>query len=199
VLRGVRRAGLPESVAEDPEPAVALVLGAGSMGLLHLLVLRAVVPTLRVVVSDPVAVRRELALELGAAGAVAPGDETRRVVGELSRGLGAEAVFDCAGGAAALADGLACSREGGAVVLFAHGGAGERADFELDHLFKHERRLLGTYSSGLAEQAAIFELLVAGRLDPAPLATHRLPLSRFAEAVALSEQRIALKVLLTPD
>ncbi len=154
VLRGIRRAGLPESVSADPAAAVALVLGAGSMGLLHLLVLRAVVPALVVVVSDPLPARRVLAEELGAARAVLPGEPARRAVAELSQGLGAEAVFDCAGGAAALTDGLACSREGGAVVLFAHGGPGERADFELDHLFKHERRVLGTYSSGLAEQAA---------------------------------------------
>ena len=58
---------------------------------------------------------------------------------------------------------------------------------------------VGTYSSGLAEQRDVFRLLVTGRLDPAPLVTHRLPLSRFAEAVALARDRRALKVLLTPE
>jgi len=41
--------------------------------------------------------------------------------------------------------------------------------------------------------------LVTHRLDPRPLITHRLPLSRCAEAVELARQRRALKVLLTPD
>ena len=59
VLRGLRRAGL------DADGA-AVVLGAGSMGLLHLLVLGAAYPGVAVTVIDPVAERRALADELGA-------------------------------------------------------------------------------------------------------------------------------------
>jgi threonine dehydrogenase-like Zn-dependent dehydrogenase len=40
---------------------------------------------------------------------------------------------------------------------------------------------------------------VSGRLDPSPLVTHRLPLSRFQEALDLARERRALKVLLVPD
>ena len=65
--------------------------------------------------------------------------------------------------------------------------------------FKGERRLLGTYSSGLTEQREAYRLLVSRRLDPSPLVTHRLPLSRFEEAVTLARERRALKVLLVPD
>jgi threonine dehydrogenase-like Zn-dependent dehydrogenase len=41
--------------------------------------------------------------------------------------------------------------------------------------------------------------MVGRRLDPSPLVTHRLPLSRFDEAVALARDRQALKVLLSPE
>ena len=56
-----------------------------------------------------------------------------------------------------------------------------------------------TYSSSLADQREVYRLLVTRRLDPSPLVTHRLPLSRFDEAVDLARERRALKVLLTPD
>jgi L-iditol 2-dehydrogenase len=177
----------------------AAILGAGSMGLLHLLVGKALFPTLRFVVSEPLAPRRELALRLGADGAAMPGEPSRRAVEQLSDGQGAGVVFDTAGGAAALAAALALTRPGGTVVLFAHAAAGECAGVDLNQLFKSERRLVATYSSAAPEQTEVLQLLAAGRLDPSPLVSHRLPLSRCGEAVELAASRRALKVLLHPD
>jgi L-iditol 2-dehydrogenase len=196
VLRGVRRAGLLE--ARTGARTVAAVQGAGSMGLLHLLVLGALVPGCRVLVVDPMPERRRLALELGAAAAAAPADEARRAAAELSGGTGADAVFDTAGGAGPLRSALDLCRAGGTAILFAHAPGAERADFDLNALFKGEKRVIGSYSGALAEQAEVFAALADGRLDPRPLVTHRMPLDRFDEAVALCRERQALKVLLTP-
>ena len=196
VLRGIRHARLPETA---PPPGCVAVLGAGSMGLLHLLVLKAIHPDLRIAVSDPLEERLELARRLGADAAAIPGEATRRAVEDLSAGLGADAVFDTVGGAGPLEAALGVSRPGGAVVLFAHASLEECAGFDLNTFFKSERRLLGTYSSSLAEQREVFRLLSLRRLDPAPLVTHRLPLSRFVEAVGLAREQRALKVLLVPD
>ncbi len=204
VLRGIRHARLAETALPGLVPGCAAILGGGSMGLLHLLVLKAVHPTLAVAVADPLEERRNLALRLGADAAAPPGASFQVAVGGLTGGLGADAVFDTVGGAGPLKDALAVSRPGGAVVLFAHAsskgnGRGEQAGFDLNAFFKAERRLLGTYSSSLADQRDVYRLLVTRRLDPSPLVTHRLPLSRFGEAVALARERRALKVLLTPD
>lgn len=193
VLRGLDRADLPNG------EGCAVVIGAGSMGLLHLLVLRAAHPGVGVIVSDPVAERRRLALELGADAACQPGDELVRSVAASSGGLGADAVFDTVGGAPVLTEAVALTRPGGSVVLFAHARPGEPAGFEINPLFKFERRVLGTYSGGVDEQRRVFDLIVSGRLDASPLITHTLPLSRFDEAVALALERRALKVLLVPD
>ena len=171
-----------------------VVQGAGSMGLLHLLVLTAECPSVEVLVVDPVPERRKLAIRLGACGAATPDDALDRVK-ERSGSLGADAVFDTVGGAKPLNAALALSREGGAVVLFAHAEDGERADFTINDLFKHERRIMGSYSGGPREQARVFEHMAAGRLDPAPLVTHRLPLNRFEEGVHLARARKALKVV----
>lgn len=199
VLRGIRHARLEETSLAGTGPGCVAVLGAGSMGLLHLLVLKTLYPDLRVGVSDPQEERRELARRLGADAATPPGEAARETLRELSAGLDADAVFDTVGGAAVLEEALALSRPGGAVVLFAHAETGERAGFDLNAFFKSERRLLGSYSSSLGEQREIYRLLATRRLDPSPLVTHRLPLSRFAEAVALARDRRALKVLLVPD
>lgn len=210
VLRGIRHArlaeiALPAPGDESPIAVTAVILGGGSMGLLHLLVLKSLFRNLRVAVSDPLEERRALALRLGADAAGAP-EEMRTVVealsGGLGAGIGADIAFDTVGGAGPLDAALALTREGGTVVLFAHApvsGGSERAGFDLNPFFKSERKLIATYSSAVAEQREIYRLLATRRFDPSPLVTHRLPLSRLAEGIALANDLRALKVLLFPD
>jgi L-iditol 2-dehydrogenase len=193
VLRGIDKSGLGDR-------GCALILGAGTMGLLHLLVLRAIAERVAVVVCDPLAERRNAALELGATVTCSTGaDDLTAAVEATSAGLGADVVFDTVGGAEPLAVGLSVARPGGTVVLFAHAAELEPAGFELNPFFKSEQRVVATYSATVDEQHRIAELLFAGALDPTPLISHRLPLSRFAEAVELAEARRAFKVLLEPD
>jgi len=192
VLRGLDKAEI------GVEDGCVVVLGAGSMGLLHLLLVRSVLPQARVVVCDPMEQRRLTALSLGATAVCDPGPEIEVAVSRASGGLGADAVFDTVGGRAALRTGLAVARSGGTVVLFAHAGAGELAEFELNSFFKSEQRVVATYSGALAEQQRVTELISSRRFDPAPLVSHRLPLSRFGEAVRLCREREALKILLEP-
>jgi L-iditol 2-dehydrogenase len=199
VLRGVRRSGLLVNAASDPEPRTAVVLGAGSMGLLHLLLLKAVVPGCRVVVSDPVQRRREVALELGADAASPPGTELGSAVRRVTDARGADAVFDTVGGAGLINEAIGLIRAGGTVILFAHAGRGEKASFDINTLFKGEMRVVSTYSGTVEDQETVFELMASGTLDPTPLVTHRVPLSRFDEAVALAGDRTALKVMIVPD
>jgi L-iditol 2-dehydrogenase len=191
VLRGVDRALLPAGGGS------AVVIGAGSMGLLHLLLLRAACPGVEVVVSDLEPGRCDLALELGAAAAVAPAGLEAAVL-EVSGGVGADAVFDTVGGNGPLRQGLGVARPGGTVVLFAHAAAGELAGFELNPFFKTEQRVVATYSGGLGEQRRVADLIGRGALDAGPLVSHRLPFEGCAEAVALARERRALKVLLEP-
>lgn len=191
VLRGVRRAAI------DPG-GIVVVQGGGGMGLLHLLILKALHPRLRTLIIDPIEARRALAGELGADAVAAPGENAAHRLAHLSDGLGADTVFDTVGGAAPLASALAALRCGGTVVLFAHARPGECAAFEVNALFKREQRVLGSYSGGLEEQAQVFQLMVDGALDPSPLVSHRLPLEEFAYAVDIARRRQALKILFVP-
>jgi L-iditol 2-dehydrogenase len=202
VMRSIRNAHLSASLLEDAAgraEVCVVILGAGSMGLLHLLVLRALYPGISVVVCDARQDRLESARTFGAGHVTLPGADLEAAVRAASRGLGADAVFDTVGGARLLDSALGLARSGGTAVLFAHAPAAENAGFELNELFKEERRVVGTYSGGLDDQREIFELLVSGGLDPTPLVTHRLPLSDFGRALELARSYTALKILLEPE
>lgn len=144
--------------------------------------------------------RQDFAL-LHAAAAVCGLDreDLRTTVEKNSAGTGADAVFDTVGGAGPARVGLDIIRPGGAVILFAHAGDGETADFPLNLFFKNEARLLAAYSGGIEEQRDVARLLFGGVFDPSPLISHRFPLSRFPEAVLLANQRKAYKIMLEPD
>lgn len=190
VLRGVDRAGLN---GDAPEVAV---VGAGSMGLLHLLVLRASFPDARVLVAEPDAARRSTASRLGADEAVHPDDLAAAAADRQSGG--ADAAFDTAGGQAAFDLALRATRPGGRIVLFAHAPRDARVTFDINAVFRSERQVVGAYSGSPAEQARVLDMMIRGDLDPTPLVTHRLPLARAAEAVDLCRRHEALKVLLHP-
>jgi L-iditol 2-dehydrogenase len=196
VLRGIDRAGLPDEESSS-DASTAVVLGCGSMGLLHLLVLRSRFPGIRVAMSDPIRERRQLAEALGA-DAVSPPEALAEEVRDLTGGAGADALFDTVGQPSIIERALPLTREGGSLVLFAHARPGERLSLELNQIFKHERRLIGTYSGSLEEQRRVFSMLTSGRLDPTSLVSHRLPLQNFQRAVELVSQQKALKVMLTP-
>lgn len=192
VLRGIDRSGLGEN-------GTAVVLGCGSMGLLHLLVLKAALPHISVAMIDPDRDRLAVAGRLGADRTAVPGQDALDAAHALTEGHGADAVFDTVGGPKTLEAGIGLTRQGGSVVLFAHAPDGAHADFDLNTLFKHERRIIGSYSGALGEQKRIFELIRDGALDPSPLVTHTMPLDDFAHGVSLVVEQKALKVLFTPS
>ena len=191
VLRGIDKAEI-----RDPK-GCAVVIGGGSMGLLHLVVLRAVHPELSVIVTDPIEERRVLAERLGATSSCPP-DQLETTAKAVTGNLGADAVFDTVGGSGILVSAMVVLRAGGTVVLFAHALEGETAGFEINPFFKNERRVVATYSGSLDEQDRVANLIFSGRLDPRPLVTHRIPLDRAQDAVDLARSRQALKILIGP-
>lgn len=197
VLRGIDKAGLRDVERRSTTGTTAIVVGCGSMGLLHLLVLRALDPAIQVLMSDPIPERRQLAGALGADEACQP-EALARVAERLTKGLGVDAVFDTVGHPAVAEGVLSSTREGGCLVLFAHARPGARLALEWNQIFKHERRVVGTYSGSQTEQQRIFRLLSSGRLDPTPLVSHRLPLQDFQRAVEMASRQEAMKILLTP-
>jgi L-iditol 2-dehydrogenase len=172
----------------------AAVVGLGSIGSMFVQLLRRAGAT--VVGVDPIDARAALAVTLGARVA-GPPDAAARAVRTLSDGRGADVVVVTGGGADVLPWAAGVVRDGGSIHYFA-GGGGTVLPLALEQLYHRELTLTTTYSSSPRDLADAFALLVAGEVDVSGLITHRMPLTRVAEAVELMRRREALKVFVTP-
>jgi L-iditol 2-dehydrogenase len=186
-LRAVRRARV--------EPGdTAAVIGLGSIGCLFVQLLRHA--GARVVGVDLLAARGALGKQLGAEAAGTP-ESVAPLLRELSDGRGADHVIVTGGGTAVLPWAVGVVRDGGSIHYFA-GGAGDALPLALEVLYKRELTLTTTYSSSPADLTAAFALIAGGEISTAPLVSHRLPLDRLDEGVALMRRYSALKVFVTP-
>ena len=186
--------------AATVEPgASVLVLGAGGVGQFVVQGARLAGAT-TIVVSDPVAGRRELALRLGATHAAAPEELSDVLAGAAPEG--ADVAFDAVGTPATVATALADIHDGGTAVVIGLPAAGERFEIEPAELIRREKRLTGSLYGSVDPAVAIPELLAhvaAGRLELAPLLDERYGLDEIDAAVASSLGGSASRVLVTFD
>jgi threonine dehydrogenase-like Zn-dependent dehydrogenase len=65
-------------------------------------------------------------------------------------------------------------------------------------LYGGEIDVCASYSAGPGDMRRALELIASGRVDPAPLVTHRLPLSETGRALELARRGEAVKALVLP-
>jgi len=166
------------------------VNGLGPAGLVAVQMARAY-GAAQVVAIDPLPARRDLARQLGADLAVAPDDEYWTSASATPFAL--ETALDCTGLKVAIEPLMARTKE--VVALF--GVLRENVNFGWDH-WRRGFQLLGyeRHNRPAAEQA--LHLITQGQLDLTPLATHSLPLQRYAEGVELLRSKQAIKVRFLP-
>jgi L-iditol 2-dehydrogenase len=186
VVRGQRWAGV------GPGSRVAVV-GAGAMGLLEVRAALAA-GAARVVAIEPRDDRRAGAREAGAQ-ALAEAEP-----GALADALGglADQVFVCTSDRGAIAAALHLAGPGGVVQLFAPTPPGELVGLDLGSIFFREVSIQSTYSAGPFDTRDALALLASGRVDPAALISHRLPLAEVEEAFRLARSGEATKVVVEP-
>ena len=170
-----------------------VVLGCGPVGLMS--VLCAVGIAGRVIAVDGIAGRRQLAERMGAE-TVGPA-EAEEVVASATGGLGADVVIEAAGVPAALDASLRMARGRGTVSVV---GAHFEPDYPLDNgtMFEKELTLRFTIGDPAHDRERLLGLVAAGRLDPTPVITHRMPLADAAEGYRMFDAREATKVVLVP-
>lgn len=175
-----------ETCRVEPGGSLAII-GAGPMGLMHLLLARAM-GVRRILVSEPLAERRDYARRWGARVTLDPSrQDVRRAALELTDGLGVDAVVLTAGLAEVLPDALTLARRQGYVNLFAGFPPGASVSLDPNSIHYDELHLTGTQNATPEQyRRALHLLTLVPEMDE--LITHRFPIERAAEAY---EMRVA--------
>lgn len=170
-----------------------LVVGLGSIGLL--MVALATLHRARVVGTDLLPDRLDLAKEFGAEVAVlAESEALHSALREPSEGRGADLAILTVGSPTAIHASLPLIRDGGTVLLFASDPGAPTCPIDVDELYHREITLMTSYSPSTVELSGALDFLRAGTIPVERLVTHRLPLESIAEAFRLTKAHQALKV-----
>ena len=178
---------------------VVLVMGAGPIGVLHVMLARLRGAT-RVIVREPAAGRREQALRLGADRAVDPlGEDLAAIVRAQSDGRGADVIITAAPVKALQEQAVALAAVGGRINFFG-GLPKDDAHIRLDSNAIHYKELIvtGTTACSTYDCLRAAEIVNSGRLDLAPLITAEFPLAEAVAAFAAAGDGTNLRVTLVP-
>lgn len=173
-----------------------VILGAGPIGLLHVLLAK-LRGAMRILVSDPNAQRREAALRCGADVVIDPTAEplAQRVRVETG-GCGADVVI-CAIGVPALArEATDLAAHGGRVSLFAGFSNGDQAALDINAIHYKQITVTGAFGLSRRNFDDAFDMVAAGRIDVAQLITDAFPLEDTARAFQVAESGSAIKVVI---
>jgi Zn-dependent alcohol dehydrogenase len=166
--------------------ASVLVLGLGGIGLSVVQGAR-IAGAARILVSDPVAARREAAEALGATDVLDPAGDAALQAHALT-GVGVDYAFECAGRGALVASAVAATRPGGTSVAVGAPPIGEAIALEPAAAFVVSgKKLLGCVLGGvnsLRDIPRLVALWQRGALDLDALITARRPLEEIGVALA---------------
>lgn len=166
------------NTAKVEEGATVLVMGLGGIGISIVQGAR-LANASRIIVSDPVAERRDYAANFGATDILDPNEQdiVARTI-ELTGGIGVDYAFDGAGHSQLISDGLAASRLGGTTVMV--GAAITALELPIPAmLVTQEKKLIGSLlgsCNGHRDVPRFLALWRKGALDLESMITSRRPI-----------------------
>jgi len=183
-----------QSKVTVPTGGVAVVIGDGPIGLMHLQMLkhRGAYTILAGVTPHRLEAARQLGADVVANNTT---DDVAKLVRDASAGRGADVVVNAVGKVFALKQAIDLAGRGGQVLFFA---ATMQPSVELDIDLVHykELTLRGTYDSTIAQSEDALNLISKGIVKVAPLISHRLPLEEAQRGFEIARNQEGLKVLI---
>ncbi len=176
------------------------IIGAGPIGLSAVATAKAA-GLGRIYVVEMLPQRAAIARAMGADEVLDPRDvEPLAAIRELTGGEGTSVTMECVGREETMDLAIQAARPGGLVLLA--GITESPSDVDLNAAVRDEKEIRGCIGYFDGEFGAVIELLASGRLDPAPMITHKLELDRIVAdgfELLVRDRDSCIKVLVSPS
>jgi len=192
VLHGIEEVGvgLGDSIA---------IIGAGPIGLLHLLTAKKVGAE-KVIMVDLVEERLNFAKKLGADETVnAAMENVEERIKQLTNGYGADIVIEAIGRPKTWEQAIKLVRKGGKVLEFGGCPPGTEVRVNTELLHYGEVTVMGTFHATPLHFRKALNLIASRTINVAPLITRKMPLERIKEAFEiLTTSKSEIKIAIQP-
>lgn len=181
-------------LAGDIRGKAVLIHGCGTIGLLMLAAARAA-GAHRIVMSDLLESKREIAARVGADATIDAGsatfvDDAREALGET-----ADVIFDCVSVQSTVSASTAIVAKAGTIVIV--GVPSRPVEIDLPTVQDRQIAVLGSATYVLEDYEAAIEIIRSGAVDPAVMLSSRFPYTRTQEAFDLASTGTEIKVVVT--
>lgn len=173
------------------------VIGGGAIGLLMVQLAR-LSGASRVVLSEPVAMRRNIGLELGADAVIDPiHEEVAKRLKEILGTEGADVVIECVGLPIAVEQAFEAAKKGATVLLFSVHPSGAVYKLNLEDVFHKELKIVGSIINPNTHERAT-ALINTGCIRFEKIITHSYSVSQVKDAILMQMTNESIKVMIEP-
>ncbi|MDR1519217.1 MAG: zinc-binding dehydrogenase [Planctomycetota bacterium] len=177
---------------------VVLVNGPGAIGIIAMQMAKASGARVVAAGADVDVKRLEMAKKLGADLAVnVQRENLREILDGITRGYGPDVVLECSGNAHGINSALDLIKKRGWFTQI--GLTGKKIEFDIEKICYKELHFSGSLGSRNHSWRTAIALLTQGKLNLAPLATPKFPLSEWQKAFDAFERKDGFKVFLIPE
>lgn len=170
------------------------VVGGGAIGLIMVQLAR-LSGASRILLSEPVAKRREIGLKVGADYAINPMEiDIEEGVRNAFGHEGSDCVIECVGNTIATAQAFKAAGRGAKVLLFSVPKPETTHPLLLDDVFHKELSIFGSLINPDTHQRAA-DMINSRRLDLKSIITHRFPHEKLEDAIRMQMSSESLKVV----
>ncbi|WP_455436197.1 zinc-dependent alcohol dehydrogenase family protein [Hungatella hathewayi] len=186
-LHGIDRAGIKQG-------DTVCIIGGGAIGLIMVQLARLAGAT-KVVLSEPVVLRQQVGLELGADAVIDPVHEkiTQRLQ-EISGMPGADVVIECVGTPVAVGQAFQAAKRGATLLIFSVPQAGSVYDLHLEEIYQKELTIIGSMINPDTHGRAA-AMINSGIIQFDSIITHSFPVDQVEEAVLMQMKNESIKVI----
>ena len=176
--------------------STVLIIGGGTIGLI-MLQLAELAGATKIILSEPLAAKREMAIKLGANIVTDPKRDSLKSTLERNHIERISTVIECVGLTRTMKEAIGYAGKNSVVMLFGLGTPSDEITIKPFELFKKEVTIKASYINPYTQGRAV-DIIESGKIDVGTLISHSIGLDGLTDILENPEHRTQGKIIVAP-